>query len=137
MTTHHGVKVETKSSGNGVNKRANSQNSSTRNTVVVEDDQNEDVCCNSTYIWSNVVSMYMVPLKIKLRASKVMETYAVLDSYSQGTFMDGQLPDEIQIFGRKTTNTVKILNGEATELTGVVEGLKVANGGRKTYQKER
>ena len=47
LTTLHGMKVEKKSSGNGANVRDNSQNSSTHNTVVVEDDQNEEVCCNS------------------------------------------------------------------------------------------
>ena len=61
----------------------------------------------------------------------------MLDSCSQGTFMDEQLLDELQILGRKTTITIKILNGEATELTRVAEGLEVANGGRKTHQKAR
>ena len=61
----------------------------------------------------------------------------MLDSCSQGTFMDEKLLDEEQLLGRKTTITVKTLNGEATELTKVVEGLKVANGGKKFHQKER
>ena len=39
--------------------------------------------------------------------------------------------------GKETTITVKTINGEATELTKVVAGLKVANGGRETHQKER
>ena len=85
----------------------------------------------------NVVSMYVVPVWIMHRTSKVLDTYAMLDSCSQGTFMDEQLLDELQILGRKTTITVKILNGEATELTRVAEGLEVANGGRKTHQKAR
>ena len=53
------------------------------------------------------------------------ETYAMLDSCRQGTFMDEQLLNELQIFGKETTSTVKTINGEATELTGVVAGLKV------------
>ena len=65
------------------------------------------------------------------------ETYAMLDSCRQGTFMDEQLLNELQIFGKETTFTVKTINGEATELTRVVAGLKVANGGRKTHRKER
>ena len=42
-----------------------------------------------------------------------------------------------KILGRIITITVKNLNGQAAELTRVVEGLKVANEGRETYQKER
>ena len=61
----------------------------------------------------------------------------MLDGCSQGTFLDEKLLDEEQLLGRKTTITVKTLNGEATKLTKVVEGLKVANGGKKFHQKER
>ena len=81
--------------------------------------------------------MCVVPVRIKHRTNKVLETYAMLDSCSQGTFMDEQLLDGLQILGKETTITVKTINGEATELTRLVEGLKVTNGGRKTHQKER
>ena len=49
LTTLKRLKVERKSSGNGANTRENSQNNSTPNIVVVEDDhQTEEVFCDST-----------------------------------------------------------------------------------------
>ena len=55
LLTLHELKIERKSSGNRANIRANSQNSSKHNIVVVEDyDQNEEVYCNFTYTGSNV-----------------------------------------------------------------------------------
>ena len=88
--------------------------------MVVEDDQNEEVCCNSTYTGSNVVSKCVVPVAIKHKTSKVLETYAMRESCSQGTFMDEQLLGELQILRRKTTITVETLNDEVTEFTRVV-----------------
>ena len=41
------------------------------------------------------MSMCVVPVRIKHRTIKVLETYAMLDSGSQGTFMDEQLLDEL------------------------------------------
>lgn len=54
-----------------------------------------------------------------------MELYAMIESCSQGTFMDEQLLDELQIWGRKTIMTVKTLNNKATKLTRVVERLLI------------
>ena len=56
------------------------------------------------------------------QTSKVLETFLKLDSCSPGTFMDEQFLVELNILGIKTTITVKILNGEATKLTRVVQG---------------
>ena len=75
--------------------------------------------------------MRVIPMRINHGTSKVLETYALPDSCKQGTFMDEQLMDELQILRRRATITVKTFNGEATDLTTVVEGLKVANGGKK------
>lgn len=79
--------------------------------------------------------MCVVPVRIKHGTSKVWGTYAVLESCSQGTFLDGQLLDELNILERKTTVTVKILDSEVTEFTGVVEALKVTNGAKKKLAK--
>ena len=49
----------------------------------------------------------------------------MIESCSQGTFMDEQLLDELQIWGRKTIMTVKTLNNKATKLTRVVERLLI------------
>ena len=59
LTTLKRLKVERRFSGNCANTRENSQNNSTHNTVVVEDDhQTEEVFCDSTlgsmflvYVW--------------------------------------------------------------------------------------
>lgn len=125
LPTLHRLKIGRKSSVNGANTRANSQNISTSNTVVLEDDQNENICCNATYTTSNVVSMCVVPVRTKHEASKIMELYAMIEGCSQGTFMDEQLLDELQIWGRKTIMTVKTLNNKATKLTRVVERLLI------------
>ena len=81
--------------------------------------------------------MCVVPVRIKHGTSKVWGTYAVLESCTQGTFLDEQLLDELKILKRKTTITVKILDSEVTEFTGVAEALKVTNGAKKNLQKER
>lgn len=49
LTTLHGLNVERKTSGNDVNKR---NKSNTHSIVVVENNQNEEICCNSTYTGS-------------------------------------------------------------------------------------
>ena len=48
LTTLHGTKVERKSNGDGASRRANKQNSSIHNTLAVENDKNEEICCNSS-----------------------------------------------------------------------------------------
>ena len=57
--------------------------------------------------------------------SKNVHTYALLDSYSQGTFILDQLANELGISGTKTSLTIKTLNGEFTNNSTTIEGLKV------------
>ena len=68
--------------------------------------------------------MCPVPMKIRHESSKVLETYVLLNSCSQGAFVEEQLLDELLIPGRKTTITVKTLNSDVTKLGTVVEELK-------------
>ena len=64
LETLHWLKVEGISSGNGANATSHSQNNNTPNATVVEDEQNEEICYNSTYTGSNVVSMRVIPVEI-------------------------------------------------------------------------
>ena len=63
----------------------------------------------------------------------VFETYALLDSCGQGIFVEKQLLGVLQTPGRKTTFSVKTLNGEVTKLATVVEGLKGSLLGMKQF----
>ena len=69
--------------------------------------------------------------------SFALESYTLSDSCKQGTFMDEKLMDDLQILSGRCTIIIKTINGEAKQLTIVAEWLKVANGSKKTYQKER
>ena len=58
---------------------------------------------------------------------KKVHTYALLDRCSQGTFILDQLANGLGIFGRKTSLTIKTLNGEFKSNSTALEGLKVAS----------
>ena len=84
--------------------------------------------CNSTYAGSNVVSICVVHVRVSHKQSKiVINTYALLDSCSQGTFVTEEVLREMNLKGKGTTITVNTLNGEATENSKIIEGLKVSN----------
>ena len=71
--------------------------------------------------------MCIVPVKVKKdHSSEAVETYALLDSCSQGTFISEKLTQDLGASGRKTSITVKTLNGEHTSTSMVIEGLQVA-----------
>ena len=72
--------------------------------------------------------MCIVPVQIKSKdTSKTVHTYALLDSCSQGTFILDQLASDLAISGRKTSLTIKTLNGEFISNSTALEGLKVAS----------
>ena len=78
-TILHGVKIEKKTSKRGTNEVA-----ATPATPKCQD----EVKCASINIGSNVTSISTVPVKIKgSSGNKVICTYALLDSCSQGTFI--------------------------------------------------
>ena len=74
------------------------------------------------------MSMCVVPVKVKYSSSPVVETYAILDSCSEGTFIEKGLLKELKISGRNTNITVKALNRERFEESVVINGLEVVNG---------
>ena len=54
-----------------------------------------------------------------------MLTYAMLDSCSQGSFIQEDPIKELQLSGRKATLNLKTLNGERTESTVLIEDMDV------------
>ena len=59
--------------------------------------------------------MCTVPVQItSTNTSKKVHTYALLDSCSHGTFILDQLANDLGISGRKTSLTMKTLNGKFT-----------------------
>ena len=59
-------------------------------------------------------------------SDKVLDTYAMLDTCSQGTFLKEEIIEALGITGAETRVTVKTLNGEVSQMTIVVENLDVA-----------
>ena len=72
--------------------------------------------------------MSVVPVKLRHGDSgETMRTYALLDSCSQGTFILERLLKRFGIRGRRTSKTIKTLNGEVTKKLSRISGLKVAS----------
>ena len=71
----------------------------------------EGVKCASGKTGTDVVSMCVVPIKVKYcNSGKVLETQALLDSCSQGTFILETLINNLGVKGQKTSITIKTLN---------------------------
>ena len=61
------------------------------------------------------MSMCIVPAKLRhVRYGKEIQTYAMIDCYSQGTFIRTDLARKLKADGIKTTTKIKSLNGEDT-----------------------
>ena len=103
-------------------KKGNNEDTDTK------EDKPEEVKCALTNTRSDVISMCIVPVQIKSKdTSKTVHTYALLDSCSLGTFILNQLASDLAISGRKTSITIKTLNGEFISNLTALEGLKVAS----------
>ena len=73
--------------------------------------------------------MCVVPIKAKYgNSGKVLETHALLDTCSQGTFILETLINNLGVKGQKTSITIKTLNGEVTNKEMAVTGLRVTSG---------
>ena len=76
---------------------------------------------------TKVKSMCIVPVKVKSAPQeKDVLRYAMLDNFSQGSFIQEALVKKMQTSGRKTTLNLKTLNGERSESITAIEGLQVA-----------
>ena len=58
-------------------------------------------------------------------SGETLKTYSLLDSCSQGTFILERLPKRFVIKGKRTSITIKTLNGDVTNKLSVISGLKV------------
>ena len=75
---------------------------------------------------TKVKSMCIVPVKVKSAPQeKDVLRYAMLDNFSQGSFIQEALVKKMQTSGRKTTLNLKTLNDEISESTTAIEGLEV------------
>ena len=87
----------------------------------------DEVKCASINTGSNVISMCTVPVKIKgSSGNKVIYTYSLLDSCTQGTFILDQLRDHLHIPGRETSVTIKTINGKIKSPSKAIDGLQVS-----------
>ena len=76
---------------------------------------------------TNLKSMCVVPVKVKCSNSKKeFRTHAMLDCCSQGTFISTDLARKLKAEGVQTTIKIKTLNGEESQETEAVSGLKVS-----------
>ena len=102
-TTLRGVKLDKNYKANIKDEKSNGE-------------QNEKMKCASINTYSDVVSMCIVPVRVKRKDSmNEVQTYALMDSCSQGTS------------GRKRSITIKTINGEHTRSSLTIEDLQVAN----------
>ena len=73
-----------------------------------------------------MISICIVPVKVKSAPQeKDVLRYAMLDNFSQGSFIQEALVKKMQASGRKTTLDLKTLNDERSESTTAIEGLEV------------
>ena len=116
FTVLHGLEIQKHK------KKLNNEDTNTK------EDKQEKIRRASINTWSDVISMCIVPVQItSTDTSKKVHTYALLDSFSQGTFILDQLTNDLGISGRKASLTIKTLNGEFTTKSTALEGLKVAD----------
>ena len=69
--------------------------------------------------------MCIVPVQIKSKETSISNIF--LNSCSQGTFILDKLTNDHGISGRKTSLTIKTINGEITSNSIALEGLEVAS----------
>ena len=81
---------------------------------------------------SNVVSMCVVLAKINCSKSrKELKTYVILDSCSQGAFINSELAKKLRTVVTKTTIKIKTLNRKESQETEAISDLKVTSSTEK------
>ena len=117
--------------GMGLRKDNSQKNSEKQNVEETSENQNasgnyKELTCASVNMGSQVISMSVVPVKlVHENSNKVISTHALLDNCSQGTFVVKSIADTMGIDGTPTSITIKALNGDVTNTSVAVEGLKV------------
>ena len=91
------------------------------------DNEQKDFHCATVNMSSEVISMCVVPVMVRHKLSThVVKTYAMLNTCSQAAFAKENLLSDLGIQRRKTSITVKAMNGKVTKSSEVMEVLKVA-----------
>ena len=92
------------------------------------DNEQKDFHCATVNMSSEVISMCVVAVMVRHKLSNcVVKTYAMLDTCSQATFAEENLLSDLGIQGRKTSITVKTMNGEVTKSSEDLEVAQVSN----------
>ena len=85
------------------------------------------VACISTCFSHEVLSMCILPIDIYYEETKSqVQTYAMLDNCSQGTFIKESLINYLKMSALTTSITIKTLNGEEKVKTKAIKSLKVS-----------
>ena len=87
----------------------------------------QSLSCASITSRLDVISMCVAPVQLRHPdSSKVLDTYAMFDNCSQGTFVKEEITEALGITGEETKVTVKTLSGEVSQMTSVAENLELA-----------
>ena len=83
--------------------------------------------CALTVAHTEVVSMCVIPVKVKYKDSNsVYSTFVMLDNCSQGCFVNSSLVKNLRIKRHKTSVSVKANTGKRINTSFAVDGLKVS-----------
>ena len=75
----------------------------------------EKIACASTTIHKDVISMCVVPVKVKYGNSNIAySTFAMLDNCSQGSLVKASLVNSVRMGGKRTSIYIKTFTGEAS-----------------------
>ena len=121
-TTLHGLVLRKDNS----QKRSEKQNIEETSENQTVSGNHKHLTCASVNMGSQVISMSVVSVKlVHENFNKVISTHALLDNCSQGTFLMKSTVDTMVIDGTPTSITINMLNGNVTNASVAVEGLKV------------
>jgi len=126
-----GKRNDLNANANEVHAAKSTKKSTTTATAIATDgnDQEVDVAITNTNYTSRgqVISMSVVPVRISHHATNTkVVTMAMLDSCSQVMFASNSLIKRLGIDGRKTSLSIKTINGTERISSNVIIGLSIS-----------
>ena len=95
-----------------------------------------NVNCATANNKPDAISMCAVPALVQHKPSNcIAKRYVMLDKCSQATFMQNKLLGALGLHGRKTSITVKSMNGEVKKSSEVLIGIEVAQVSNESEEK--
>ena len=80
--------------------------------------------------------MYLVPVLVRHKLSnRIVKMYTMLDNCKQATFMRNKLLGALGLHGRKSSITVKTMNGEVTKSSEVLDNIEDAQASNEREEK--